>query len=89
MTLWIPSPSAVQNQGPVICGLCVSLLFLQYSHSGEGSHFLEDEVRHEGRLTVEMFSCLLGFCAEDLVFPSLKNSKNVTGSRHVIGGRTD
>ena len=31
MTLGIPSPSADQNPGPVVCGLSVSLLFLTYT----------------------------------------------------------
>ena len=48
-------------------------------------HFLGDE----GRLTVEMICCVFRFCAEDLVFPSLKNSKNVTGAGQDIGGSTD
>ena len=51
-----------------------------HSHPGESSHVLVDK----GRLTGERFCCLLGFCSEDLVFPSLKNSKNVTASEHRI-----
>ena len=86
MTLGIPSPSADQNPGPVVCGLSVSLLSLTYTVTlGKALMFLGDE----GKLTVEMICCVFGFCAEYLVFPSLKNSKNVTGAGQDIGGRTD
>ena len=60
--------------------VCVSAFSPMHSHPGESSHVLVDK----GRLTGERFCCLLGFCSEDLVFPSLKNSKNVTASEHRI-----